>query len=115
MLDTTPARWKRTRGRGNGYQRPKVPTFTAGIDSSVRQLHRASIGNPSQLAGDVWSSAPGTSGVEIAIGGGTRGSPPPFGGTRDRLHPPIFYVFKGRVFWFHANRIASVGLQSGAA
>src|SRR3989442_15742819 len=86
-----------------GYQRPKVPAFAAGIDSSVRQLHASQYRNPSQLAGDVLVVGAGTSGVEIAIEAARAGHHTVLAGRGTGSLPPLFYAFKVRVFWFHAN------------
>ncbi len=96
-----------------GYQRPKVPAFAAGIDSAVRQLHASQYRNRSQLAGDVLVVGAGTSGVEIAIEAARAGHHTVLAGRGTGSIPPIFYAFKGRVFWFYANRIASVRTPVG--
>ena len=96
-----------------GYQRPKVPALAAGIDSAVRQLHASDYRNPSQLVGDVLVVGAGTSGVEIAIEAARAGHQTVLAGRGTGSIPPIFYAFKGRVFWFYANRIASVRTPIG--
>ncbi len=96
-----------------GYQRPKVPRFADGIDSAVRQLHAGQYRNPSQLAGDVLVVGAGTSGVEIAIEAARAGHHTVLAGRGTGSIPPIFYAFKGKVFWFYANRIASVRTPIG--
>jgi putative flavoprotein involved in K+ transport len=96
-----------------GYQRPKVPAFAADIDPAVRQLHAGQYRNPSQLAGDVLVVGAGTSGVEIAIEAARAGHRTVLAGRGTGSVPPIFYAFKGRVFWFYANRIASVRTPIG--
>jgi putative flavoprotein involved in K+ transport len=96
-----------------GYQRPKLPAFAAAIDPAVRQLHAAQYRNPSQLAGDVLVVGAGTSGVEIAIEAARAGHRTVLAGRGTGSIPPIFYAFKGRVFWFYANRIASVRTPIG--
>jgi putative flavoprotein involved in K+ transport len=96
-----------------GYQRPKVPAFAAGIDSAVRQLHANQYRNPSQLTGDVLVVGAGTSGVEIAIEAARAGHHAVLAGRGTGEIPPIFYAFKGKVFWFYATRIASVRTPIG--
>jgi len=114
MLDTTAGTLEANHVVvATGYQRPKVPTFAAGIDSSVRQLHASQYRNPSQLAGDVLVVGAGTSGVEIAIEAARAGHHTVLAGRGTGSIPPIFYAFKGRVFWFYANRIASVRTPIG--
>jgi putative flavoprotein involved in K+ transport len=114
MLDTTAGTLEANHVVvATGYQRPKVPAFAAGIDSSVRQLHASQYRNPSQLAGDVLVVGAGTSGVEIAIEAARAGHHTVLAGRGTGSIPPIFYAFKGRVFWFYANRIASVRTPIG--
>jgi putative flavoprotein involved in K+ transport len=96
-----------------GYQKPKLPAFAAGIDPVVRQLHASQYRNPSQLVGDVLVVGAGTSGVEIAIEAARAGHHTVLAGRGTGSIPPIFYAFKGRVFWFYANRIASVRTPIG--
>jgi putative flavoprotein involved in K+ transport len=96
-----------------GYQLPKVPAFAAGIDSAVLQLHASQYRNPGQLAGDVLVVGAGTSGVEIAIEAARAGHHTVLAGRGTGSIPPVFYAFKGRVFWFYANRIASVRTPIG--
>src|SRR2546428_2998943 len=96
-----------------GYQRPNVPKFAGGIDPAVRQLHAAQYRDPSQLTGDVLVVGAGTSGVEIAIEAARAGHHTVLAGRGTGSIPPIFYAFKGKVFWFYANRIASVRTPIG--
>jgi putative flavoprotein involved in K+ transport len=96
-----------------GYQRPKVPAFAPSIDSAVRQLHASEYRNPSQLTGDVLVVGAGTSGVEIAIEAAGAGHRTVLAGRGTGSIPPIFYAFKGKVFWFYANRIAHVRTPIG--
>jgi putative flavoprotein involved in K+ transport len=96
-----------------GYQRPKVPAFAADIQSAVSQLHAGQYRNPSQLAGDVLVVGAGTSGVEIAIEAARAGHHTVLAGRGTGSIPPIFYAFDGKLFWFYANRIASVRTPMG--
>jgi putative flavoprotein involved in K+ transport len=96
-----------------GYQRPKVPAFAADIQPSTRQLHAGQYRNPSQLTGDVLVVGAGTSGVEIAIEAARAGHRTVLAGRGTGAVPPIFYAFKGKMFWFYANRIASVRTPMG--
>src|SRR5260370_24555479 len=96
-----------------GYQLPKVPAFAAGIDPAVRQVHANQYRNAAQLAGDVLVVGAGTSGVEIAIEAARAGHRAVLAGCGTGSLPPLFYAFKGRVFWFYANRIASVRTSIG--
>jgi len=96
-----------------GYQRPKLPAFAAGIDPTVRQITASQYRNPSQLAGNVLVVGAGTSGVEIAIEAARAGHQTVLAGRGTGEIPRIFYAFKGKVFWFYANRIASVRTPIG--
>ena len=114
MLDTTDGTLEANHVVvATGYQRPKVPAFAAGIAPAVRQLHASEYRNPSHLAGDVLVVGAGTSGVEIAIEAARAGHHTVLAGRGTGSIPPIFYAFKGRVFWFYANRIASVRTPIG--
>ncbi|TMB41610.1 MAG: FAD-dependent oxidoreductase [Chloroflexi bacterium] len=96
-----------------GYQRPKVPAFAADIQIAVRQLHAGQYRNPAQLAGDVLVVGAGTSGVEIAIEAARAGHRTVLAGRGTGAVPPVFYAFNGKLFWFYANRIASVRTPMG--
>jgi putative flavoprotein involved in K+ transport len=96
-----------------GYQRPKVPAFAAEIRPDVTQLHAGQYKNPSQLTGDVLVVGAGTSGVEIAIEAARAGHRTVLAGRGTGAIPPIVYAFNGKLFWFYANRIASVRTPMG--
>jgi putative flavoprotein involved in K+ transport len=96
-----------------GYQRPKVPAFAADIQPAVSQLHAGQYRNPSQLTGDVLVVGAGTSGVEIAIEAALAGHHTVLAGRGTGAIPPITYAFNGKLFWFYANRIASVRTPIG--
>jgi putative flavoprotein involved in K+ transport len=96
-----------------GYQRPRIPAFAAGIRSDVTQLHAGEYRNPGQLAGDVLVVGAGTSGVEIAIEAAQAGHRTVLAGRGTGAVPPVFYAFNGKLFWFYANRIASVRTPMG--
>jgi putative flavoprotein involved in K+ transport len=96
-----------------GYQGPKIPAFAAQLKPEIRQLHAAEYRNPSQLEGDVLVVGAGTSGVEIAIEAARAGHRTVLAGRGTGAVPPVFYAFDGRLFWFYANRIASVRTPLG--
>jgi len=96
-----------------GYQRSKVPTFAADIRPDIRQLHAGEYRTPSQLTGEVLVVGAGTSGVEISIEAARAGHHTVLAGRGTGSIPPIFYAFDGKVFWFYANRIASVRTPIG--
>jgi putative flavoprotein involved in K+ transport len=96
-----------------GYDRPKVPSFAAEIDPAIRQLHAAQYRNPSQLTGDVLVVGAATSGVEIAIEAAQAGHRTTLAGRSTGAVPPIFYAFGGKLFWFYANKVASVRTPIG--
>jgi putative flavoprotein involved in K+ transport len=96
-----------------GYQQPKVPAFAAGIRPDVTQLHAGQYRNPSQLTGDVLVVGAGTSGVEIAIESARVGHHTVLAGRGTGAIPAIAYAFNGKLFWFYANRVASVRTPIG--
>ena len=96
-----------------GYQKPKLPAFAADLESGIRQLDAASYRNPSQLSGDVLVVGAGTSGVEIAIESARAGHPTTLAGRGTGAVPAVFYAFSGRLFWFYANKVASVRTPMG--
>jgi putative flavoprotein involved in K+ transport len=96
-----------------GYQRPKVPAFAAEIEPTIRQLHASEYRNPEQLAGQVLVVGAGTSGVEISIEAARAGHPTVLSGHGTGEIPPFVYAFEGRLFWFYANRIASLETPIG--
>jgi putative flavoprotein involved in K+ transport len=96
-----------------GYQRPRLPAFAADVASGVSQVHAAQYRNPSQLSGDVMVVGAGTSGVEIAIEAARAGHRTVLAGRGTGAVPAIAYALNGKVFWFYANRIASVRTPIG--
>ncbi len=96
-----------------GYQRPNVPAFATEIRPDISQLNAGQYRNPSQLTGDVLVVGAGTSGVEIAIEAARAGHHTVLAGRGTGAIPPIAYAFNGKVFWFYANRIASVRTPMG--
>ena len=96
-----------------GYDSPKVPAFASEIEPAITQLHARDYRNPLQLTGDVLVVGAGTSGVEIAIEAARAGHPTVLAGRGTGAIPSIFYAFGGRVFWFYANRIASIRTPMG--
>jgi putative flavoprotein involved in K+ transport len=96
-----------------GYQGPKLPEFATEIQPDIRQLHASGYKNPSQLIGDVLVVGAGTSGVEIAIEAAKAGHKTLLAGRGTGAIPPIFYALQGKLFWFYANKIASVRTPMG--
>jgi len=96
-----------------GYERPEIPALAAQVDPDIRQLHAAAYRNPAQLVGDVLVVGAGTSGVEISIEAAQSGHRTTLAGRSTGAIPPIFYAFKGNVFWFYATRVASVSTPVG--
>lgn len=96
-----------------GYQGPKVPALAAEIKPEIRQLHASEYKNATQLTGDVLVVGAGTSGVEIAIEAARAGHATVLAGRGTGAIPPVLYSFKGKFFWFYANKIASVRTPIG--
>lgn len=98
-----------------GYDRGELPAFAKEIAPSIKQLHAFDYRNPSQLAGEVLVVGAGTSGVEVAIESALAGHATTLAGRSTGAVPPIAYAFGGRLFWFFANRIASIDTPIGRA
>jgi putative flavoprotein involved in K+ transport len=96
-----------------GYDSPKLPPFATAIKPEVRQLHAQHYLKAAQLTGDVLVVGAGTSGVEIAIEAALAGHRTVLAGRGTGAIPAVFYSFKGKIFWFYANRIASVRTPMG--
>ncbi len=96
-----------------GYQRPKLPPFAASLEPAIGQLHAGNYRNPAQLVGDVLVVGAGTSGVEIAMESAQAGHRTVLAGRGTGAIPAVAYAFKGKPFWFFANRIASVRTPIG--
>jgi putative flavoprotein involved in K+ transport len=96
-----------------GYQGPKVPAVAADIKRDIRQLHAFEYKNATQLTGDVLVVGAGTSGVEIAIEAAKAGHKTVLAGRGTGAIPPAFYSFQGKLFWFFANKVASVRTPMG--
>ena len=98
-----------------GYDKPKLPDFAKNVSPTVKQLHAFEYRNPDQLTGDVLVVGAGTSGVEIAIEAAQSNHATTLAGRGTGAVPPAAYAFGGRVFWFYANRIASLDNPVGRA
>jgi putative flavoprotein involved in K+ transport len=96
-----------------GYDSPKIPELASQLSPDIKQLHACDYRNPDQLTGDVLVVGAGTSGVEIAIEAAQAGHRTILAGRGTGEVPPILYAFRGRVFWFYANRVASVRTPMG--
>ena len=98
-----------------GYDKPKLPAFANDVSPAVRQLHAFGYQNAGQLTGEVLVVGAGTSGVEIAIESAQAGHATTLAGRSTGAVPPAAYAFGGRLFWFYANRIASLDNPLGRA
>ena len=96
-----------------GYDSPKIPDFARRLPSSIRQLHAIEYRNASQLTGDVLVVGAGTSGVEIAVEAAEAGHRTILAGRATGEVPGALYAFGGRIFWFYANRVATVRTPMG--
>ncbi|MEO9005495.1 MAG: NAD(P)-binding domain-containing protein [Candidatus Dormibacter sp.] len=96
-----------------GYDKPKLPEFARKVSPAVKQLHAFDYRNPGQLTGNVLVVGAGTSGVEIAIEAALAKHVTTLAGRGTGAVPPIAYAFGGRLFWFFANRIASLDTPLG--
>lgn len=97
-----------------GSTRPRVPSLASELAPSISQLHAYDYRNSTQLRGEVLVVGAGTSGVEIAVEAAKAGHPTTLSGRGTGEIPRIAYdALGGRVFWFFANRIASVRTPIG--
>lgn len=96
-----------------GYDSPKIPDFAHRLPSNIRQLHAFDYRNASQLTGDVLVVGAGTSGVEIAVEAAEAGHRTILAGRATGEVPGALYAFGGRIFWFYANRVATVRTPIG--
>jgi putative flavoprotein involved in K+ transport len=80
----------------------------------VIQLHSGDYRNPSQLQeGAVLVVGAGNSGSEIALEAAQAGHHTWLAGRSTGEVPPAAYSFDGRLFWFVANKVLTVGTQFG--
>lgn len=96
-----------------GYDSPRIPDFARQLPSNIRQLHAFDYRNASQLGGDVLVVGAGTSGVEIAVEAAEAGHRTVLAGRATGEVPGALYAFGGRIFWFYANRVATVQTPVG--
>ena len=96
-----------------GYQKAKVPAFATKLRPAIHQLDAGQYREPSQLQGRVLVVGAGTSGVEIAIEAAAAGHRTVLAGSGTGAVPAILYAFNGKLFWFYANRIASMRTPIG--
>jgi putative flavoprotein involved in K+ transport len=96
-----------------GYDSPRIPGIARQLPSNIKQLHAFDYRNPSQLSGDVLVVGAGTSGVEIAVDAASAGHRTVLAGRATGEVPGALYVFGGRIFWFYANRVATVRTPIG--
>jgi putative flavoprotein involved in K+ transport len=96
-----------------GYDSPKVPAVAAELSPAIRQIPAIEYRNPRQLNGDVIVVGAGTSGVEVAMEAAQAGHRTVISGRGTGQIPTAAYVFGGRIFWFYANRVASIRTPIG--
>jgi len=96
-----------------GYDSPKIPDFARQLPSKFKQLHAFDYRNAGQLMGDVLVVGAGTSGVEIAVEAAESGHHTILSGRATGEVPGALYAFGGRIFWFYANRVATVKTPIG--
>jgi putative flavoprotein involved in K+ transport len=96
-----------------GYDSPRIPDLARQLPSNIKQLHAFDYRNASQLTGDVLVVGAGTSGVEIAVEAAEAGHRTLLAGRATGEVPGALYAFGGRIFWFYANRVASVRTPIG--
>ncbi len=92
----------------------RTPSFAADLDPQIIQLHAGEYRNPSQLQeGGVLVVGAGNSGSEIAIESAQAGHRTWLAGRSTGQVSPAAYSLDGRLFWFVANHVLTVGTPFG--
>jgi len=90
------------------------PSFAADLDPQIIQLHADDYRNPSQLQkGRVLVVGAGNSGSEIAVESAQAGHRTGLAGRSTGEVPPAAYSLDGRLRWFVANHVLTVGTPFG--
>jgi len=96
------------------YQKPRVPSWAARLDPKVVQIHSSAYKNPAQLPpGDVLVVGAGNTGAEIALEAAAAGHRVLLSGRDVGQVPSVMRFANGRLFWFLATRIITVGTRIG--
>jgi len=96
------------------YQKARVPSWAAQLDQAIVQIHSNTYKNPSQLpAGDVLVVGAGNTGAELALEAAAAGHRVLLSGRDVGQVPRVLRIANGRLFWFLATRVFTVGTRIG--
>ena len=96
------------------YQQPRVPSWAANLDPRIVQIHSNAYKNSTQLpAGDVLVVGAGNTGAELALEAAAAGHRVLLSGRDVGQVPPVLRLANGRLFWFLATRVFTVGTRIG--
>jgi putative flavoprotein involved in K+ transport len=96
------------------YQTARVPSWAGQLDQAIVQIHSNAYKNPTQLpAGDVLVVGAGNTGAELALEAAAAGHRVLLSGRDVGQVPPVLRLANGRLFWFLATRVFTVGTRIG--
>jgi putative flavoprotein involved in K+ transport len=96
------------------YQKARVPAWGASLDPAIVQIHSNAYKNPAQLpAGDVLVVGAGNTGAELALEAAAAGHHVLLSGRDVGQVPRVMRLANGRLFWFLATRVFTVGTRIG--
>jgi putative flavoprotein involved in K+ transport len=96
------------------YQKARVPSWAGQLDQAIVQIHSNTYKNPTQLpAGDVLVVGAGNTGAELALEAAAAGHRVLLSGRDVGQVPPVLRLANGRLFWFLATRVFTVGTRIG--
>jgi putative flavoprotein involved in K+ transport len=96
------------------YQKARVPSWAGQLDRAIVQIHSNTYKNPTQLpAGDVLVVGAGNTGAELALEAAAVGHRVLLSGRDVGQVPAVLRLANGRLFWFLATRVFTVGTRIG--
>ena len=96
------------------YQKARVPSWAAQLDQKIVQIHSNMYKNPTQLpSGDVLVVGAGNTGAELALEAAAAGHRVLLSGRDVGQVPSVMRIANGRLFWFLATRVFTVGTRIG--
>ena len=96
------------------YQKARVPSWAAQLDQAIVQIHSNTYKNPTQLpAGDVLVVGAGNTGAELALEAAAAGHRVLLSGRDVGQVPSVLRIANGRLFWFLATHVFTVGTRIG--
>jgi len=96
------------------YQKARVPSWGSQLDAKIVQIHSSAYKNPAQLPpGDVLVVGAGNTGAELALEAAAAGHRVLLSGRDVGQVPSVMRIANGRLFWFLATRVFTVGTRIG--